>query len=566
MPSLKFGPWTAGIVNSARDYTLPKGAVLDALNVDFTDKGTAVTRRGYSQTVAVDNGHSLKTLGGKTLMGMGTELHVITAMSPLATTTLRTGLDGAAISYDERGGEVWWSNGVDSGRCNADNTDHPWVPPAPGNLSAVFAGVGTLPAGTYRVAITHAMSDGEESVASDIEEITLASAGSITLTLPTATAGTDAFNIYCTVANGKVLQKYSTVAAATASVNIATPPQGRQLRDRAFLKPLPAGTAVCFHGGRLLSLSGEFIYYSKPYDYGVYDPAQDYIVLGAAGSIMASVESGLFVAADRTWFYAGADIATADPTERLAFGAVAGTAFNHPTSASPVAGWYSDEGIVFGAGDGSVTLPQRANGFIAPTADTGATWVRQRNGQVHVVVSLDGTAAYDSKVSDDFTTARMRYDDDSTTVCMELKGGATSRHSNWYFNSYATFDGDEYGMDSVGLRLLDGADDEGEAIEATIDLGLIGYDSPQIKSPDSVYVRGKSSDALVVDIALPDEAIYSYEADRYSATMAVMRHAPMKGLLNQRQQGFNAIVRNQYGCSFEVASAEATIAVSKRRI
>ncbi|WP_287671125.1 hypothetical protein [Accumulibacter sp.] len=40
----------------------------------------------------------------------------------------------------------------------------------------------------------------------------------------------------------------------------------------------------------------------------------------------------------------------------------------------------------------------------------------------------------------------------------------------------------------------------------------------------------------------------------------------MKGLLNQRQQGFNAIVRNQYGCSFEVASAEAAIAVSKRRI
>lgn len=566
MPSLQFGPWTAGIVNSSRDYTLPKGAVLDALNVDFTDKGTAVTRRGCSQTVAVDNGHSLKTLGGKTLMGMGTELHVITAMSPLATTTLRTGLDGASISYDERGGEVWWSNGVDSGRINADNTDHPWVPPAPGNLSAVFAGAGTLPAGDYRVAITHAMADGEESVASDIETITLASAGSITLTLPAAATGTDAFNIYCTTTDGKVLQKYSTVAAATASVSITAAPQGRQLRDRAFLKPLPAGTVICFHGGRLLSLAGEFIYYSKPYDYGVYDPAQDYIVLGAAGSIMASVESGLFVAADRTWFYAGSDIAAADPTERLAFGAVAGTAFSHPTSASPVAGWYSDDGIVFGAGDGSVTLPQRANGFIAPTADSGATWVRQRNGQAHVVVSLDGTAAYDSKVSDDFTTARMRYDDDSTTVCMELAGGATSRYAHWYFNSHATFDGEEYGMDSVGLRLLDGADDEGEAIEATIDLGLIGYDSPQIKSPDSVYVRGKSSDALVVDIALPDGAIYSYEADRYSESMTVMRHTGMKGLLNQRQQGFNAIVRNQDGGSFEIASAEVTIAESKRKI
>ncbi|MBK8117509.1 MAG: hypothetical protein IPK44_24800 [Candidatus Accumulibacter sp.] len=362
------------------------------------------------------------------------------------------------------------------------------------------------------MAITHAMADGEESVAGDIETITLASAGSITLTLPAATAGTDAFNIYCTTTNGKVLQKYSTVAAATASVDITAEPQGRQLRDRAFLKPLPAGTAICFHGGRLRSLSGEFIYYSKPHDYGVYDPAQDYIVLGRRA---ASRHRGVRLVRRRR-----PDVVLCrcghchgrprQSAWRLARSQAQCSTIQQDTS--PVAGWYSDEGVVFGAGDGSVTLPQRANGFIAPTADTGATWVRQRNGQAHVVVGLDGTAAYDSKVSDDFTTARMRYDDDSTTVCMELTGGATSRYSNWHFNSYATFDGEEYGMDSVGLRLLDGADDEGDAIEATIDLGLIGYDSPQIKSPDSVYVRGKSSDALVVDIALPDEAIYSYES------------------------------------------------------
>ena len=118
MPSLQFGPWTAGIVNSSRDYTLPKGAVLDALNVDFTDKGTAVTRRGYSQTVAVDNGHSLKTLGGKTLMGVGTELHVITAMSPLA-----TGSSGSMPSRSwPREVGCWWPTactwqGCSSPRC-----------------------------------------------------------------------------------------------------------------------------------------------------------------------------------------------------------------------------------------------------------------------------------------------------------------------------------------------------------------------------------------------------------------------------------------------------------------
>jgi hypothetical protein len=160
----------------------------------------------------------------------------------------------------------------------------------------------------------------------------------------------------------------------------------------------------------------------------------------------------------------------------------------------------------------------------------------------------------------------MRYDDDSTTVCMELTGGATSRYSNWYFNSYAEFDGEEYGLDVEGLRLLDGSADEGVAIIAAVDLGLIGYDTPQIKAPDAVYVRGKSSDILVVDIALPTDEVYSYPAHRYSESMAVMRHAPMKGLLNARQQGFNTIVRNQDGGSFELASVEVALAVSKRRI
>ena len=564
--SLQFGPWPSGICNSARGYALPKGAVLDAFNVDFTDKGMPATRWGYSQTVAIDNGHSLKTLGGKTFIGMGTELHVITAMSPLSTIALRTGLDVAPISYDERGGEVWWSNGVQSGRCNADNTDHPWVTPAPGNIVAVFAGAGTLPAGAYRVAITHAMANGEESVASDIAAITLTSVGSITLTLPAATPGTDVFNVYCTVADGKVMQKYSTVSAATGSVNITAAPQGRQLAERAFLKPLPPGMAICFHGGRLLSLSGEVLSYSKPYDYGVYDPAQDYIILGTTGSIMASVESGVFVAADRTWFYTGMDIASAEPAEILDCGAVPGTLYNPPLTTNPTAGWLSHIGIVTASNDGTIKLTQRALGFISPLAAWGASWVRQRGGQAHVVVSLDSTAAYDSKVSEDFAVALDRYSDDSTTICMELTGGATSRYSGWYFNSYAAFEGKEYGLDAVGLRLLEGSTDEGTEIDAGVDLGFIGYDTAQIKSPDSVYVRGKSSDVMVVDIALPTGDVYNYPAHRYSETMAVVRHAPMKGLLNQRQQGFSTIICNQNGCSFELDSVEVLFIVSSRRI
>ena len=36
---------------------------------------------------------------------------------------------------------------------------------------------------------------------------------------------------------------------------------------------------------------------------------------GQLGSIMVPVETGLFVVADRTWFYSGSDIKSAEPIE-----------------------------------------------------------------------------------------------------------------------------------------------------------------------------------------------------------------------------------------------------------
>ena len=495
---------------------------------------------------------------------MGTELHVITGMSPLVTTLLRSGLDILPISYDERGGEVWWSNGAQSGRCGADNSDHPWAVPAPENITEVFAGVGTLPVGSYRLAITHAMSDGEESAASDIEAFDLVSPGSIDATLPAATAGADFFNIYCSRADGKVLQMCCTVSAATASVSITANPDGRQLRDRAFLRPLPAGDAICFLGGRLLSMKGEFIYYSPPYDFGLHNPDEDYLVLGAAGSIMAPVESGLFVAADRTWFYSGADIKAADPVEVLPFSAVSGTVFRHPDNKT--AGWFSAYGLAIGSPDGSVTLPQKNLGFIAPSALSGSVWIRQRDGMAHAVFSIDGTAAYSKQVAAEFTSARILYNDDSTTMSVNLATGATARYGEWHFNSCATFDGDEYGCNAVGLSLLEGDTDMGADIEALIHCGRVGFGSPKIKAPENIYVFGLSSDAMVVDIVLPNGDVYSYPSRTFSTTHAVTRHDGMKGLMNNRQSSFLVVIRNHDGASMEVSSAAVLINESNRLI
>ena len=79
------------------------------------------------------------------------------------------------------------------------------------------------------------------------------------------------------------------------------------------------------------------------------------------------------------------------------------------------------DGMVIGSLDGSVSLPQREHGFIAPIASTGSTWIKQRDGMIHAVFTLDASAAYNKQVSSDFTAARIRYNDDATTMSVNLQ-------------------------------------------------------------------------------------------------------------------------------------------------
>ena len=467
------------------------------------------------------------------------------------------------ISYAELAGEVWWSNGVECGRCNVDNSDHPWAVPTPADIPLVVAGVGTLPAGRYRIAITHAMADGEESASSSIYSYTLASVGSLVVNLPAAKAGVTNFVVYCTSSDGTALQRAATVAAATSSVTISANPTGRQLGERAFLAPLPAGEILAFYNGRLLSAKGDTLYYSDVYDFGMCNPAKGYIRLPGTISIVAPCENGVFVVADKTYWYAGTDIAQSEMFERLPTGAVKGTAFRNPLTKG--VGWFGADGFVLGSPDGSVSLPQRdKGGFNAPQATSGSVLVRNELGRIHLICHLDDTAAYRQDVSPDFTAARLLYDDDSSTVVWNLLSQTgTSRYANWNFNSSAQIGNDYYGMDSVGLRKLSGADDDGTPITAAVHPGRVGFGSPQLKTPLNAYVGGKSSAPLILAITTPAGKTYEYPARSFSEDAHVQRYDPGHGL---RETWFGISIRNQDGGSMEVSSMLVLVADSQRSI
>lgn len=413
------------------------------------------------------------------------------------------------------------------------------------------------------MAITHSMSDGEESVASAIYSYSLASAGALIVNLPTAKAGVTSFVVYCTSADGPVLQRAATVSAATAIVTISANPTGRQLGERAFLSPLPAGEIIAFYNGRLLSAKGDTLYYSDVYDFGLYNPAKGYIRLPGQISIVAPCENGVFVVADKTYWYAGTDIAQAEVFERLPSGAAKGTAFSSPLTKG--IGWFGADGFVLGAPDGSVSLPQRdSGGFNAPQATRGHTLVRNDSGMIHLICHLEGDVSYRQDVSADFTAAKMLIDDDASTVVWNfLSQSGTSRYANWRFNSTAQIGSDYYGIDSIGLRKLSGIDDDGDQISASVHLGRVGFESPQLKTPLNVYVGGKSSAPMVVSITTSSGVTYDYPARSFSEDTRVQRHDIGRGL---RDTWFGMSIGNSDGSSLEISNASVLVADSPRSI
>jgi hypothetical protein len=568
---INLGPWRAGIDNKTRDYVMQRHAVLDAFNVDFTDEGHAVMRGGFSNCVAMDYARSLSNEGSKVMLAWGDNLGVITGVTPLTITTLRGGIDPLlSVAYAHAPGkenEVWWSNGVASGRCNGDNTDSPWAVPGPSAINSVFSGAGTLAPGTYRIALTHSMESGEESIASPIVSFTLNAAGSLIVILPAAASGVDYFNIYCTTTDGSVLQKYASVTAVTASVNITDAPSGRMLGDRAFLGDLPPGDILAFFHGRLLSAKGDYIYFSDPYDFGHCNLAKNYIRVSGKVTIMSPCENGVYVVADRTYWYEGADIATAEPREVLPFGAVKGTGFAHPED--NVFGWFSEFGFVLGDQQGNISTPHAVEtkdlktNFMAPQALSGKTWVRKIGGLMHVICSLDSTAHFDERVSNAFKASLLRYAPDPSTVCMNLATGAVSRYTNWHFNSFAQINDQYYAVDSRGMWLLEGSNDNGSPIISGIDLGRIGFHSNNLKHVPNVYVSGKSSANTVLSVTTSSGLTYDYSARSFDVAAKVQRHDLGRGL---RETWYGLVVRNAAGSSLEVSGVLVIIADSPRKI
>ena len=434
----------------------------------------------------------------------------------------------APVSYRRIGDDLFYSNGTDSGRV----TGGLWYPlglPTP-DAPICSAINGTLYAGSYQASVSYFNeTTGEEGGTSPSTVSEFPGIGGLRVSLPPAIVGATHVNVYLSPVNGSIPLLARKVSAGTQYVDFVEPQTsyGRQITGR-IESPLPAGD-LFESNGRLCSISGETVYVGLPYKHGYYEPAKGFISFLSPVTMAVANEGGTYIAADKTYFIPG-DLGNIQEkmTDALPYGAVRGTAFEHPNKKN--VGWFSQDGFV---------LADTVGQAVAITADMIAVTPPERGFSA---IINQGSAV---TVSSCGWTLNL----DNNTVTE---------------NSYAlTSFSRGFGTTTNGIVRLD--TDNAQAGYANF--GKLDFGTDRVKHLPNVYVGASAVDSLVLTVSYADERDrlleYEYVARSSSENLRMQRYDVGRGI---RSTWFELTLSNQDGQKFELASVSFAPTASQRRI
>ena len=525
MKTIGKGPWL-GINNRLPAYALNKDKVgdflRDAVNVDVDNAGSLRRRRAASMVQAMVAPHSLHmTSDTAGYMVRGSSIYAIT-LSAYSETLFKVLTSNNPVSWLEVAGHLYYSNGIDSGRISA-GVWYPWALPTP-SAPSVAGVAGALDKGAYQVVVSYRNSvTGEEGGVSPSTSHSLSTIGGLRVTLPGATPGATHINVYVSTVNGEVPFLAATVTTGTATVDIVLPASGREANER-FEAPLPAGTQLFEFNGCLCSVNGSDVFEGIPYRHGYYLKTEGRIPFPASVSNAVPAENGVYVVADKTYWFQGAVMTKAEIVKDvLPYGGVPGTAFTTPDDKNMV-GWFGRDGIVLADTMGQVKAAMAENvDQVAPVSGTSAVFVDR--GCRRVV---------------------------SCGWCLNLETSAVTQYSDYAFTSVSG----GYGTRADGIYTLAGTG----KVPYLIDLGKEDFGAEEKKTMPAVYLGYASDEPISLRVQTPEHD-YTYAARSCSSDLQIHRVDPGRGL---SANWFDLSLIGEY--DFTLATVSFAPAASTRRI
>lgn len=376
--------------------------VRDAVNVDLTSSGLFKRRDGVRKMARGINCRSLWSAGANFYYADadqlyrfdGTYFHFVAQL----------GSTSALVSFCSTPRGIVWTDGITLQLIN-DGVSKPLSVPAPNPepQPTVLPTSGSLGAGQYVIAFANVDADGVRSVLSAYYELAVSEFGAINIDFAASAYATQVFVGF----NGSQLYRELTVPAGATNARISLiSAQGAPVSD-VYEAPMPPGVYVRYYRGRLLTVSGNAVFYSNSFALGTYRPASNYVLLDDTVTLCEPTDDGVYLAtASKTWSATGMDFAEAPLTPIAAFGAIPNTATPEPNSLNMW--WSTPRGAVRTTEGNTLELHQDAN-IAFGNASNGAAMFREAGGLTQFVAVLSNVAPSGAASASSFMDAEVIY-------------------------------------------------------------------------------------------------------------------------------------------------------------
>lgn len=359
-----------GSNNIAKPERLPEGAVVDAVNMDFTVGGKAELRTGFSKVRDCSNARAIFDMGSNGLALVDGE--DLIRVDQDGSETFIAKLSAGHVAATLHNNLLYLNTAIES--IVVGETVEQWSVEPPAFDVALTSG--SMAPGLYKVAVTK-LANGKESgcVPAVIsvgqgQSIVVSSAGS-------------GNRLYCSVANGQTLYYQGT---ASHSNHIANPVDNTERLETDMLQPFPFCEILDSHKGLIVGARGRFLFYSMPLQPHLFNPEVNYVQFPCDIELIASVADGVYVCADKTYFISSIGSDNISQRVVLDFGAVKGTAVKLPNK---TVAWFSKYGQVMAGPEGITELINKAS-YSPETASDGAAGFLEHNGNQMITTSMRG--------------------------------------------------------------------------------------------------------------------------------------------------------------------------------
>jgi len=151
-----------------------------------------------------------------------------------------------------------------------------------------------------------------------------------------------------------------------------------------------------------------------------------------------------------------------------------------------------------------------------------------------------------------------------SVLVINIENYARTEYVNFPFNSMISFDGKAYGASADGIFLLEGVDDDGDYVNASITTGLSDLGTSLKKNVPDVYM-GYGTDGQIGIRSITDDMVEGSEQVKEKAVNEIGK-ARIKMPMGRMSRYWGYKVRNIAGASLQLDSIEPRQSVGTRRV